>query len=348
MQTASLTVSVVIPTRNRIQSLERCLNAIASQTYPLREVIVVDASDEPIELTALQKVWPSLHFTCHQSPPSVCKQRNAGIRLATGSHILLCDDDIVLPPEYVEVLVQYLLGHPEAGAATGSLHEFVKGTYVDYAMSAGSAAGLFWRFMFQLSVWGDVEETVHGSIWRPFLTPVLEFYRGRRNSLSLAGWPTVTHPHSDAYSVARFGLGASIVRRDWLLLSPYDEILDPHGIGDHYGVATGFPGTLPITVVAGTYAIHQRSETNRQAQALTYYKRILALHYFMTQSEQYQSFNRLMLLWSLVGNFISHLLAIRRHHVYATAKSFLVILTGRNPYLVARRAGLSGPIEPSL
>jgi hypothetical protein len=36
------------------------------------------------------------------------------------------------------------------------------------------------------------------------------------------------------------------VRRQWLIRSPFDEVLDPHGIGDNYGVAFGFPSKIHV------------------------------------------------------------------------------------------------------
>jgi rhamnopyranosyl-N-acetylglucosaminyl-diphospho-decaprenol beta-1,3/1,4-galactofuranosyltransferase len=43
-----ITVAAVVVTRNRPALLKRCLEAIDSQTYPVRELVVVDnASDKP-------------------------------------------------------------------------------------------------------------------------------------------------------------------------------------------------------------------------------------------------------------------------------------------------------------
>jgi hypothetical protein len=63
------------------------------------------------------------------------------------------------------------------------------------------------------------------------------------NHISKAGWPVISDFSGDYFKTPLYSLGASLVRRDWLLRSPFDEVLDRHGIGEHYGVIAGFPVT---------------------------------------------------------------------------------------------------------
>ena len=60
-----ITVVAVVVTRNRPALLKRCLEAIDSQTYPVRELVVVDnASDEPTrEFLASETARRSADFT---------------------------------------------------------------------------------------------------------------------------------------------------------------------------------------------------------------------------------------------------------------------------------------------
>src|SRR5690348_9823919 len=113
-----LTVSVVIPTRNRPASLHRLLTALTAQVRRPEEVIIADASDTPLDGSALALAYPRLKLSCFHMKPSLCAQRNHGIRRAMGSHVLLCDDDIEPGPRYLERLVEYVAAHPEAGAVS--------------------------------------------------------------------------------------------------------------------------------------------------------------------------------------------------------------------------------------
>src|SRR5262245_62085864 len=106
------TISVVIPTRNRPASLARTVAALRAQTCAPREVIIVDASDSPVEpaVAGHQPLpFPPLPFPIVwlRTPRGVCHQRNVGIQQAGGTHVLLCDDDMEPPADYLQKLLAF-------------------------------------------------------------------------------------------------------------------------------------------------------------------------------------------------------------------------------------------------
>lgn len=94
-------VTIIVPTRNRGQLLQVCLEAIKEQTYTNYEVLVLDDGSSKecrntyYELVANydQRVkWHKIHsFNTLGSGASVV--RNIGIKLAKGKYITFCDDD---------------------------------------------------------------------------------------------------------------------------------------------------------------------------------------------------------------------------------------------------------------
>lgn len=342
-----MNISAVIPTRNRPESLRRTLVSLAAQAHPLKEVLIIDAGDRPLDAGALRREFPSLNMIHLTAQPWLCRQRNTGIREASSPYIFLCDDDIELPREYVATLAAYLQAHPQAGAVSGLVVEAGLQGQPAFEFPAPSFGQLLWNFLFQLTVWGDVSRVPApaGAAW--FLKLIRKFYAARGNTFTLAGWPLLSRFDSPAFDAAVYGLGASIIRRDWLLQSPYDEILDPHGIGDNYGAALGFPGKTPVTVLTGTAALHHKSGENRLPPALTYFRRLLALHYFMVKSPRFSRLNRLFLGWSLLGNLLAQLLRGETLLARATLAALKYILSGRNPYLLAWRRKEKGPLSPA-
>jgi glycosyltransferase involved in cell wall biosynthesis len=99
-------ISAVIATRNRKDSLYRTLRALSNQTYKLQEVIIVDSSDEKLVDAELSTTFDGLNIKYFTSEPSVCVQRNIGIRQSTSDYIFICDD--VSEPEYVLALSNYI------------------------------------------------------------------------------------------------------------------------------------------------------------------------------------------------------------------------------------------------
>jgi glycosyltransferase involved in cell wall biosynthesis len=108
-------VSVVIPTYNRRERLQKVLCALAEQTCPLEqfEVIVVsdgstDATDDYL-LTA-RPPFTLVVATQPNSGPAVA--RNRGVELARSPLVLFIDDDVVATPTLVE---EHLGAHRQSG-----------------------------------------------------------------------------------------------------------------------------------------------------------------------------------------------------------------------------------------
>lgn len=330
---AQLTISVVIPTRNRPTSLSRVLQALSVQQRLPDEVIVVDASDHPLDVEHLRRQYPQLRLTMLRMAPSVCVQRNTAVRRAVGTHILLCDDDIEPPPEYLRHLTAFLKQHPTTGALTGVVVEPGDGEPVA-GFPTPSFRHLLLAWVFQRTVWGDVEGTRATWLTGLPLRLLKRWYRRRGNTWSLAGWPLVTQVRAPAVRTAVYALGAALVRRDWLLASPYDERLDAHGIGDNYGVALQFPHPGGVVVLTDLRVQHHRDAANRLDATCSYYRRILALHYFLKTLPQFSGVNVGFLAWSLLGNALAFALRRNQSGLAATLRALWVVATGRNPLLL--------------
>jgi glycosyltransferase involved in cell wall biosynthesis len=323
-------VSVVIPTRNRPESLRRLLRSLEAQTYPLHQVIIVDSSDGD-NAHDIRGMFPSLPLLHLRSEPHVCLQRNLGIRAASTDYIFLCDDDIEPPHDYVGNLMEFLTAHSETGAISGLLLEPTRNGGFDDGNRPLKPTGLLVAFTFQLSVWGDVERIKAPVLMVPLMKVLQKYYANRGNRLTLAGWPLFTQVSRPSCRAAVYGLGASIVRRQWLLNSPFSEVLDTHGIGDNFGVALGFPGEQPIVVLPDTRVKHHKSADNRLNRGATYLRRVLALDYFMKRDPRFSMMNRIFLLWSVLGHCV--VMAVRRDPELrsSSAMAFLSILFHRNP-----------------
>jgi glycosyltransferase involved in cell wall biosynthesis len=98
-------ISVVIPTRNRIQSLRRTLDALARQTYAAdRFEVLVSANGCSDETGPMVRnlVTPYSLQLIEISMPGMSLARNTGARAARGRILLFLDDDIEPLPTLVE------------------------------------------------------------------------------------------------------------------------------------------------------------------------------------------------------------------------------------------------------
>jgi glycosyltransferase involved in cell wall biosynthesis len=112
-------VSVVIPSQNRREMLERCLGALARQDVApgTFEVIVVDdgSSDGATEMVEALETPYELRLL-RQDSRGPAAARNAGIDASTGRICLLIDNDIVASPDLVAA---HLAGHERHERALG-------------------------------------------------------------------------------------------------------------------------------------------------------------------------------------------------------------------------------------
>lgn len=157
------------------------------------------------------------------------------------------------------------------------------------------------------------------------------------NHISRAGWPVNTFFGGEYFTCPVYSLGASLVKKEWLLNSPYDEVLDQYGIGDNYGVIAGFP--LPLVHVSNkTFVYHHHEPTNRLKSSLQYYRRILALDYYRKIKKSQVRVRKSSLLWSLVGNLSGFIMARDTVMINATVKVLGKIFLAKNPYYKGAKA----------
>lgn len=109
--------SVVIPTRNRPQAVDSCLDALSAQTLPPGsfEVIVVDDGSEPP--LALDPARWAAKFDLkllRQQNTGPAGARNRGVAEARGEFLAFTDDDCLPTPTWLEKLVAALRENPEA------------------------------------------------------------------------------------------------------------------------------------------------------------------------------------------------------------------------------------------
>ena len=98
-----MTHSVIIVTRNRHDDLRVALAALAGQTKPPDEVIVVDASDQPLMISQTNSTTPRLVVI--DAAPSIPAQRNIGLANAKGDIVSFLDDDAVPEPAFYEKIL---------------------------------------------------------------------------------------------------------------------------------------------------------------------------------------------------------------------------------------------------
>lgn len=108
--------SVVICTRDRPGELQRCLASLPQQTYPPREIIVVDNASRDQRTRDIALAAHAIYV--REERAGLDFARNTGARHATSDIVAYTDDDVLLQRRWLERLVA-AFDHPELAAVTG-------------------------------------------------------------------------------------------------------------------------------------------------------------------------------------------------------------------------------------
>lgn len=112
--------SLVMGTVGRTVELERFLDALAAQSMPDFELIIVDQNEEAV-LSPLLAKYPHLPRLRHLRVGfrGLSRARNAGLALARGEIVAFPDDDCWYPPDLLERIDAFFSSRPECHGVCG-------------------------------------------------------------------------------------------------------------------------------------------------------------------------------------------------------------------------------------
>ena len=120
-------VSVVVPTRGRAAYLEVTLDSLLGQRAGIpHEILVVDDGDGGATADAV-RARPAVRYVPHGAGRGLNAARNTGLREAGAALIAFVDDDVLVPPGWLEALSEGAGRHPDAEAFGGPIRARFEG-----------------------------------------------------------------------------------------------------------------------------------------------------------------------------------------------------------------------------
>lgn len=114
-------VSVGLVTRDSAVHLPACLAALAAQTYPRLELILVDNASRDGSPDLVADRFPAARVLRNARNEGFSRAHNTAIATSGGAYYLALNPDARLEPDYVAGLVGALEARPAFGAAAGKL-----------------------------------------------------------------------------------------------------------------------------------------------------------------------------------------------------------------------------------
>ncbi|CAM4013564.1 glycosyltransferase family 2 protein [Cohnella lubricantis] len=105
--------TIIIPTNNRLDLLQRCIESIRRHTESGAEILVVDngSSDGTILWCNRERI-PFISLSRNEGFPAAC---NKGMRMAAGDTIVLLNNDTVVSPNWLDNLTAALYSSSDIG-----------------------------------------------------------------------------------------------------------------------------------------------------------------------------------------------------------------------------------------
>ncbi len=114
---ADLTVSIIIITYNRPFLLKHCLERVLAQSYPHKEIIVVDSSTNDESEQVVAQYPGVINVRLRGQRNNMPQARNKGIAASSGDILAFIDDDSMVQPGWLASLVNAY--HDETVGAVG-------------------------------------------------------------------------------------------------------------------------------------------------------------------------------------------------------------------------------------
>ena len=124
--TVTVSISIVVRTKNRPEYLSRAVRSITSQTFADWQAVIVNDGGDPEPVDAiLEAIAPHLRerFTVIHSPSSRGRwaSANAGVLATQAPLLVLHDDDDTWSPDFLARANEYMQQHPERDAVVSRI-----------------------------------------------------------------------------------------------------------------------------------------------------------------------------------------------------------------------------------
>lgn len=275
-------MSLIVCTKNRLNDLCAMLDSVQKQTVMPDELIIIDSSTHPLSQDAIflsmfnQQSWPSTKCIYEHTEPGLTKQRNVGLRTATGDILYFFDDDVVLEPTYLASMQDFFVHSPFHGGAMGSIINMMP-----YRLS------------------------IHRIFRMLFLLP-RDYASGK---YTYSGMPTYAYGSVQGQNVQTLGGCCMAYRKTALENHLFDERLPGYAYMEDCDFAYRVGRTTRFYFNPDARLFHNNSPMNRDAHYAN--RRMFMRHYtylFFKNIFPYAYLRIFGYLWSVIGLFLEALL----------------------------------------
>ncbi len=126
-------VSIITVNYNQSEVTCSFIESLNKITYPNFEVIVVDNNSTEDNPNIIKQRYPNIIFIANPINYGFAAGNNLGLMRARGDYVMLLNNDIEVPPGFMEPLVQKLENNPKIGAVSPKIKFYYQPDTLQYA-----------------------------------------------------------------------------------------------------------------------------------------------------------------------------------------------------------------------
>jgi glycosyltransferase involved in cell wall biosynthesis len=113
-------ISVVTPSYNQSQFLEKTILSVLNQNYPNLEYIIIDGGSTDGSIEIIKKYEKYLTYWVTEKDNGMYDAINKGLKIASGDILAYLNSDDVYYPNTMNIIVDYFVKHPETSLVYGN------------------------------------------------------------------------------------------------------------------------------------------------------------------------------------------------------------------------------------
>ncbi len=258
-------VSAVISTWNKVLDLCANLDGLRAQTRPFDAVIVVDNASGDDTVAQVSAEYPEVRLiVMPHSAYGACETFNIGFASASTPLVAILDDDVVLPPEWLEKALARLEREPQTTAilSTEVLEPGMPAGYLDsphlmrerYMSTFRGCASLARLAALRQAGYYDERLYIYGNErdltcrllargWRVLQYPALRAFHKTPFGIKLGKRSLYYHARNAWLTMLKYAPARDLARLPWLVLS---RVVLRRAVHEHRGEVSDATGTIGI------------------------------------------------------------------------------------------------------
>ena len=131
-------VSIVIVTWNGLELIQKCLPSVVDTAYENAEIVVADNASTDGTAEWIESTYPDrVDVVRHPENWAFCRGNNEAIPATSGKYVVLLNNHVEVPPDWLDPLVETMEADPELAAVQPKLLQYEDRSRFEYAGAAG-------------------------------------------------------------------------------------------------------------------------------------------------------------------------------------------------------------------